>query len=478
MPETLPRLGPGEVSVVPLRKALVIVLPFLLFPAAYAEDTGSPASHAAAASATAPGPVLLTETLPNGMRVSILSDPDLTVAATQMWVHVGSAHETESEAGFAHLFEHLMFGRTSTYDKESYSRYHNMNGGVENAYTSFDNTVFISAIALQFHDQVLVYEADRLRNLVIAEDNLENEKKIVTEELRLRTENDPASRLFGPGFAAVFGEHPYGHIPVGTKEDISSANLDLVRKFYDGYYQPGNINLVIAGPVDGPATLARVRELFGPLGGERLVPPVIPPLTNWELPDAVLLQEDLPPIKVAALIYMAPPERDPEYWPYAVMTEMLSGGELDHFREELVGRRHKALEAVTASQSLREGSMMIFASISLPFRVRGRVFKLLYDTQTTLTTGDWLSGESLETTKRRMLRTTLERRYSAASQADAIGSAYAWTGDESLAMGGEIALINAVTLEQVRAVWERYIIAAHPVEVFARKGPAKVEVSK
>ena len=156
----------------------------------------------------------------------------MPIVATQILVQVGSAHEASNEAGFAHLFEHLMFGATSNHDKEAYSRHHTINGGSENAYTSFDNTVYISEIGPLVHDQVLVLEADRMANLVLSQDNLDNEKKIVTEELRLRTENNPVSRLLGPALEGLFGDHPYGHSPAGTKEDLAAADLGLVQKFY------------------------------------------------------------------------------------------------------------------------------------------------------------------------------------------------------------------------------------------------------
>ena len=426
--------------------------------------------------APSPEPTLLSETLPNGLHVTVLSDPSLPVVATQMWVQVGAAHETDSEAGFAHLFEHLMFGKTTNNDKEAYSRHHTMNGGSENAYTAFDNTVYVSTIGPAWHDQVLVFEADRMRNLVLDAENLENEKKIVTEELRLRTENDPVSRLLDPAFHAIFGDHPYGHLPAGTKEDLAAADLALVQKFYNGYYHPANMHLVIAGPVDGPATMARVQELFGPLGGERLVPPTIPDLASHDFPSRVLLQEDIPPIKVAALMYIGPTMRDPDYWAFKVMTEMLAGGELDAFREELVTERGKAIEAMTIAETLRSGSVLAFASINLPFRGERRAFKLLHQTRDTLTDeAAWMTQAKLDTAKRRLLRQSLERRYYAESQADALGQAYAWQGDETLAMGGAVEAIDLVTLEQVQAAWVKYVVQAEPVEIFVKKGEPKAE---
>lgn len=411
-------------------------------------------------------------TLDNGLKVSVLADPDMPIVATQLWVQVGSAHETPEEQGFAHLFEHLMFGATATYDKEAYSRHHTRWGGSENAYTSFDNTVYISEIAPEAHDQVLVFEADRGRNLILSAENLANEQKIVTEELRLRTENDPFSRLLNPALKALFGEHPYGHSPAGTKEDIADADLELVKKFYAGYYHPQNMHLVVVGPVDPDATVARVTELFGAPAGERLVPPTVPPLATLDMPDQVALSEDIPPIRVAALVYTGPTRNDPDWWAWKLMTELLAGGEQDLFREELVTRRGKAVEAATLAEDLRAGAILAFGSLSLPLRSERRCFSLLEQTRDTLDEGAWLTQEGLDTARRRLLRAELERSYYAASMADAIGQAWAWQGDDRLGVTGAGAALDAVTLEQVRGVWDRYIMQGSPTRFSLSKGQA------
>ncbi|MCB9765502.1 MAG: insulinase family protein [Alphaproteobacteria bacterium] len=418
-------------------------------------------------------PMFVTGQLDNGLTVSVLAAPDMPVVATQVWVQVGSAHEAPSEAGFAHLFEHLMFGATTRYDKEAYSRHHTTHGGNENAYTAFDNTVYISEIGPQWHDPVLVFEADRMVNLVLDAENLANEQKIVTEELRLRTENNPLARLLSPALEALFGEHPYGHSPAGTKADIANADLELVKKFYDGYYHPANMHLVVVGPVDAPTVVRRAEALFGPTEKQRLVPPEVPALAGWDFPERVTLTEDVPPIKVAGAVYVGPTRQDPDYWAWKVMVEMLAGGELDRFREELVTERGKAVEAATIAEELRAGGILAFGSINLPFRSQRGAFKHLHAAVDGLDGADWLSQANLDTARRRLLRDTLEARYYAADMADAIGQAWSWQGDPSLALGGATEAIEAVTLAQVRTAWQTWVMDATPVELFVKRGKAQ-----
>lgn len=413
------------------------------------------------------------ETLDNGMRVSVLADPDAPIVATQIWVQVGSAHEAPSELGFAHLFEHLMFGATSNHGKEDYSRWHTVHGGYENAYTSFDNTVYVSQIPVEAHDQVLVLEADRFKNLVLDQANLDNEKKIVTEELRLRTENNPVSRVAMRGIEELFAGHPYGHFPSGTKEDIANADLELCRKFYAGYYRPANLQLVVVGPVDGPATIARVRALFADTGGEVLKPPAVAPLSSHTFPARLDLAEDIPPIKVAALFYALPPSSDPRSPAVRLMRQMLTGGEVDRFRQILVEDQGMAIEAMTVAEDLRAGGVLAFASINLPFKTTRKALKQLHAAEAELGKLSWATQANLDTARRFLLRQELQRSYYADQRADAIGQAWSWRGDARLALGADIEALQAVKLEDVIAAWNTLVAGATPTEIVIKKGKAQ-----
>ncbi len=442
------------------------------------DEDGQPLEGEAleAACAEEPAPPVVeygyfTTTLENGLKVSVLSDPDHPVVATQVWVQVGSAHEGPQEAGFAHLFEHFMFGDTANYGREVYAGHHTRAGGSENAYTAFDNTVYISEIPPEHHDFVLQLEADRLVSLVLDQENLANEQKIVTEELRLRTENDPYGRLLISALAGFFGEHPYGHSPAGTKEDIQAADLELARKFYEGYYRPANLHLVVVGPVSGPATLEAVERYFGGLPTEHTEPPEIPLLEGWDFPERVELKDDIPPIKLAARVYPVPAPGGEGYWAFRVLAQMLSDGTVDRFREDLVEDRGRALEAgAFHADQFRAGGLMVFASVNLPFRSKRRALKLVGQSVDNLSGGEWLSEENLAIARRALLRQELEGRYFAASQADDIGRAYAWMGDDQLGVDGFADKIDAVTLDEVAAAWDRYIAGAEPVEIFIKRG--------
>jgi zinc protease len=440
-----------------------------------AVDAGEEAPSAGIDQASDPAVIeegFLSKTLDSGLTVSIYSNPALPVVATQTWVHVGSAHEADNELGFAHLFEHLMFGATDTHDADTYGRHHMVHGGSNNAYVKFDETVYISTISPEGHDRVLQLEADRLSNLVLSADNLAREKKVVTEELRMRMENNPMSRMAGATMKAVFGDHPYSHMPSGTKATVMAADLDLVKRFYEGYYHPANMHLVIVGPVSGPETMAKVENLYAELDKTHLEPRSIPAFRDQSFPERVTLKEDLPPLKIAGQVYWGPREGDPEYAAWTMMTSMLTSGSVSPLERVLVHEQNDALETLIMPGDMQAGSVLAFGSVSLAWRRTSKAFGSLGDAVDGLGSQGWLTAENLESTRKRLLHADLKERYIAAEIAENIGRSYRRTGDAKRGLGGNASALEAVTLAQVEAAWQTWILDVEPMEVMLKKGKA------
>lgn len=416
-------------------------------------------------------PGFVSEVLDNGLRVSVLADPDNTVVATELWFHVGSANEKPNHRGFAHLFEHMMFGRTESHDKQEYANHHHRHGGYDNAWTSFDETVYVSHVPPEHHSRVLELEADRMVNLVLDEQNLENEKKIVSEELRLGMENDPFSRIAVATLKAVFGDHPYAHSPGGTREDVAAATLDDCKEFYESYYRPRNAHLVIVGPFDATEKLEEVRRLFGPLPTEGVTPDDVPAILGWDLPAEVALKEDLPPAEIAIMGFPLPPPAADEHWAILVMQQLLGGGAVDPFENSLVTLRKKAVFASTDWLSARRGSAVMFSGAFVPYRSKQKAFRLMEETWSELNGLAWLTDESLASAKRTLLRKEMRAFYYPAERANSIGTAEWWQGDARLAFVAPRE-IEAVTREDVAEVYRRYVGEAEPVRIYLQ--PNKV----
>jgi zinc protease len=410
---------------------------------------------------------LVQARLDNGMVVSILPDRDAPLVATQVWIHAGSADERPGERGLAHLFEHLMFGGTAAHPKQDYAELHHRHGGYENAMTTPDETVYLSTIAPAALDEVLAMEADRLRSLEVSPANLENEKRIVLEELRLRTENDPMARAFISAQRQLLGGHPYAYDASGNKDEVQAATVDRATEFRDRHYRADRAHLVIVGAVDPDATLAKVKALFGPIPAGATPVPEVPALDTWTFPARIAVKEDLPPVEVAVAGFVLPPAGSPDEPAIDVLLQLLDGGAVDRFREVLVVDGKRALEGGTESLRLKRGGAVVFYGANLPYRRETTAFRDLDRARATLASLDWLTEETVASAKRALRRERLRRSYFVDERADALGRAAWWRGDAARALD-EDARLARVTREDVAAAFRRYVGEKEPIRLYAR----------
>lgn len=217
--------------------------------------------------------VVDTVTLANGLRVVVVPDPSSPVAALAVHYDVGFRSEPEGSTGFAHLFEHLMFQGSEHLDKGELPRLIEGSGGVFNGFTRPDATVYFEQLPKSALELALYCEADRMASPQITEENLANQIAVVKEEIRGNVLNQPYGGfpwlLDLPG--VLFDTFANSHNGYGSFEDLETASLDDVRRFFDAYYAPGNAVLTIAGGVEVDEALAAVERHFGDIPG-RAVP--------------------------------------------------------------------------------------------------------------------------------------------------------------------------------------------------------------
>lgn len=401
--------------------------------------------------------------LENGLRVSILGDERMPIVTVHLTYRVGSAHENENARGLAHLFEHLMFSATHKYPHRAVHEHVEQLGGTTNAFTSFDETRFYALTPPGGHVKVIEIFADRMVNLQVTEEDLERDKKIVLEELRVDAQNDPINRL---GFEALregFGEHPYAISPLGTIEDINNATLDRCLEFYERYYGPKNAHLIVVGPVDEVATLALIQDEFGEIDKEVQEPASIPTLESWEFPSELNLREDIPPVEVSALVYKLPPATKDDYEAIRLALTLLNG--FDGFEDEIVRKQRRAIYAQILELPTKAGRVLAFGSISLPYRRKHTAFLDLHEILAELSQFNWVSEKTLKSAKSWYLQTEYAGRYRSSSMASRIEFAAGWQNEISLAFERE-ARINAVQVDDIKDVFRRYVIEGNPTKLY------------
>jgi len=302
---------------------------------------------ASAQTAALSGPQLaVTEaTLENGLRVLVQDDPRNPIVAVQVFYRVGSRNERPGATGLAHFLEHMMFKGTPTYGRGQISRLIEENGGRENAYTTKDLTSYYTNIAADKLDLVLRIEADRMRHLLLDAAEIDSERKVVMEERRMRSEDDPDGLVSEAMSSLAFVAHPYRWPIIGWMSDIARINRAELRAFYDTYYLPNNAIVVIAGDVRAPAALAMVRRHFAAVRRG----PAPPPVTAVEPPAIderrLVVRREQAQLPVVNIAWHVPNHTSPDAPALELLSTLLSSGRTSRLYQKLVYEKRMVLGA-------------------------------------------------------------------------------------------------------------------------------------
>ncbi len=211
----------------------------------------------------AEGPQIVSRTLANGLEVVVIPDRRAPVVTHMVWYKVGSADEERGKSGLAHFLEHLMFKGTSTYREREFSRKVAEIGGEENAFTSTDYTAYYQKVSPQALEMVMRYEADRMENLVLTDENVLPERDVILEERRQRIDSSPHAILGEAMGATLYANHPYGIPIIGWQHEMAGLTREDAIAFYNRHYTPNNAILIVAGDVDPEAVLTVAQSTYG-----------------------------------------------------------------------------------------------------------------------------------------------------------------------------------------------------------------------
>ena len=295
----------------------------------------------------APGPDLFSQVeehqLKNGLKVLLLKEPRAPIISVQVWYRVGSRNEELGKTGLSHLTEHLMFKGTEKYGPKDFSRLVQKAGGTDNAFTSRDYTAYFENGPKTELSRWLEMEADRMRGLKVGAEDFATEKKVVLEERRMRTEDDPVNFLMEEVMAAAFKAHPYQWPVIGWFHDIQNLTREDFLKHYRQYYQPNNCTVVVVGDIDSQETLKQIEAAFGALEPGP-APPKVTALEprQWGERRVVVQREAQLPYLVMA--YHTPNWEDPDAYALELLARVLSQGRSSRLYHNLVYQQRLALQ--------------------------------------------------------------------------------------------------------------------------------------
>lgn len=297
-------------------------------------------------------------TLANGLRIVHNEDDSTQMVALNLLYDVGARDEDPSHTGFAHLFEHLMFGGSlhiPDYDTPVQNA-----GGENNAWTNNDITNYYITLPHQNVETGFWLESDRMLSLDFSPKSLEIQRQVVIEEFKQRNLNQPygdASHLLRE---LAYESHPYRWPTIGKEiAHIAQATLEEVKDFFYRFYAPNNAILAVTGHISFEETIRLAEKWFGPIPARNIPPRQLPA----EKPQTTVRRKTVERKVPVDAIYMAfhmSNRMHPDYYVYDMITDILSNGRSSRFIQSLV-QEQKLFTSIDAyiSGSLDEGLLHV-----------------------------------------------------------------------------------------------------------------------
>ncbi len=298
-------------------------------------------------------------TLDNGLKVIVHQDKTTPVVTVNILYNVGAKDETPELTGFAHLFEHLMFGGSVNIPK--YDEPLQKVGGENNAFTNNDITNYYLSIPKENLETAFWIESDRMLDLAFSEKSLEVQRNVVIEEFNQRYLNQPYGDLWLLLRPLVYQKHPYQWATIGKDiSHIENAKMEDVKAFYKKYYNPNNAIMVVAGDVELEEVKRLSEKWFGPIEAGAEIERNIPMEPKQTEPRFLKVERDVP-VNAIFKVYHMCGRMDDDYHTTDLISDILANGKSSRLHQKLV----KEKQLFTSIQSYISGDihpgMLVFA---------------------------------------------------------------------------------------------------------------------
>lgn len=273
-------------------------------------------------------------TLNNGLRVIVHEDDSTPLAVVNILYDVGSRDEDPERTGFAHLFEHLMFGGSVNipeYDTELQRA-----GGTNNAFTNQDITNYFVSLPAVNLETAFWLESDRMFSLNFDEKVLENQKNVVSEEFKERYLNQPYGDAWLKLNPLAYKEHPYQWSTIGKNlEQIEAVKLNHVKDFFFKYYRPNNAIMVVGGNVKKDKVQALAEKWFGPIEEGKVPKRSLPKEPEQKEAREDSIVQDVPAEAIYKAYHICN-RTDDRFYAFDLLSDILSSGESSRLYRNLV----------------------------------------------------------------------------------------------------------------------------------------------
>ena len=272
--------------------------------------------------------------LDNGLRVLVQQDKSTPMAVVNVLYDVGARDEDPAKTGFAHLFEHLMFG--GSVNIPVYDEPLQLAGGENNAFTTNDLTNYYCQLPAENLETAFWLESDRMLSLAFSKKSLEVQRKVVCEEFKEHYINKPYGDVWHKMRELAYTTHPYRWMTIGKElSHIENATLDDVKAFFHKHYNPSNAILVVAGNVSTEEVKQLAEKWFGPIPAGEKYNRSLPAEPRQTAARSMTVKTDVP-LDALYKCWHIYPRTDKRYYVADLITEVLSGGGSSRLYQSLV----------------------------------------------------------------------------------------------------------------------------------------------
>ncbi|MBI5890117.1 MAG: insulinase family protein [Nitrosomonadales bacterium] len=394
------------------------------------------------------------KTLGNGLRVIVKEDHRAPVVVQQVWYRAGSMDERTGVTGVAHVLEHMMFKGTTDVPVGQFSKIIAAAGGRENAFTSYDHTAYFQQMHKSKLALAMKLESDRMHNLQMAKKEFAKEIKVVMEERRWRTDDEPRSLMYEKLMAAAYQEHPYHNPIIGWMTDLQNMTDADALDWYKTWYAPNNATLVVAGDVKAGSVFALAQKYYGSIPEVKL-PERKAVGESAQLGIKRIVVKAPAELPYLAMAWHAPTLRDAEkdWKPYAleVLAGVLDGNSSARLNKALVREQQVAMDVGTGYDSVARGpGLFMLEGTPREGKTVGDVEAALRE-QLMLLVRDGVNAEELQRVKAQVMAGEVYKRDSVFYQAMQIGQLES-AGLSYKAVPVMLQKLQAVTAQQVQEV--------------------------
>jgi zinc protease len=283
-----------------------------------------------------------THTLKNGMKILVQEDHSIPSATMYIFYRIGSRNERPGTTGLSHFFEHMMFNGAKKYGPGEFDRVMEAAGGRNNAYTSYDVTVYQDWFPSSALELIYDLEADRIQNLGFDPKIIESERGVVASERRTSVDNNNFGILNEQLWAAAYTAHPYQWPVVGWMVDIQNWKMEDLRRHFEMGYSPSNATMLVVGDVTADNVFKLAEQYIEPIPSHA-PPPKVTTQEPEQLGERRIVVTKFAQLPILMLGYHVPQTSSPDYYALRVLDTILFAGQSSRMYQRLVDKDQLAL---------------------------------------------------------------------------------------------------------------------------------------